>query len=299
MSDPNILPAPLPEESQEGFYAEETEHAINPFADSPPVEQQPSRLDLGGGILGQMGVLIPEATAEKGPEGEVTRDAEAAAKKACGLIAEMYIEETDPNSIVFPQCSDMAVIDLALRQLGNTPLGLGYGAFPETVPKAWARFLTETTTNYRRDNNLETADLVPVHIRQLPEWLKQNPEFDILQGCELMDIVIESPVESVIASNVKHCRLHFKGRVLNDAEIGIRAERSTFIFDQHLHARRSFQHATNVSVEIRGDQRGQLGPMQASTVSCAGAFSGSFMVRRNTGCKAGEGVSSTRIQEIS
>lgn len=263
--------------------------SLNPFAGNQPVEQQPSRLGLGGNILSQAGVLIPDAPELSRPDGEVVRNAEQAAKKACGQIAEMFIKGTDPDSIVFPQCDDMGVVNLALQQIGNTPLGLGFGKFPDSVPKAWARFLSETTANYRQANGLEPADLVPVEIH-LPDWLEQNPSFDILERCELMDITIASPVRSVVATGVKYCRIRFKGAVLNVATVGTEASRSTFVFDSTLSSSRSFQNASNISVEIKGQQQGTIGPMSASIASCSGNFNGWYEMKEGTGCKIGSGI---------
>lgn len=264
--------------------------SLNPFAGNQPVEQQPSRLGLGGNILSQAGVLIPSAPEVSHPDGEVVSSAEQAAKKACGQIAEMFIKETDPDSIVFPICDDIAAINLALQQVGNTPLGLGFGKFPYTVPRALSRFLRETTANYRRSNNLEAADLAPVHL-QLPDWLKENPSFDFLEGCELMDIEIEGVASSVIATNARYCRVRFKQSVSASAVIGTGAQRSTFIIEGHMFSQKSFENASNVTVEIKGNQQGELGPMSTSAVSCEGQFVGRFYMNRGTGCKVGRGIS--------
>lgn len=268
-----------------------TEVVLNPFAGNQPVDQQPSRLGIdGSGILIQSSVLIPPAaeTAPR-PDGEIARSSEAAAKKACGQIAEMYLKDTDPDSINFPQWHDMDVVNIALQQLGNTPLGLGFGKFPDTVPRAWARFLSETTANYRQSNNLEPADLVPVRI-EIPNWLAQNPSFDVLEDCELMDIEIVSPVNSEIATGAKYCRVRFSHPVRSEASIGRRASRSTFIFEREMLSTQSFENAINISVELESGQQGTLGPMASSIVSCEGHFGGWFVMKKNTDCKVGRGL---------
>src|SRR5215469_16740786 len=107
---------------------------INPFAGGQALDHRPTELNLGGNALNQAGILIPgegEDDAIPGSAPETISNAEQAAKKACGLIAEMYIKAGSPEAIVFPMCDDISVVSHALRQLGNTPLGLGYGAFPE------------------------------------------------------------------------------------------------------------------------------------------------------------------------
>lgn len=262
--------------------------SLNPFAGNQPVEQLPSRLGLGGNILSQAGVLIPPATVEARQTGEVMSDVQDAAKKTCGLIADMFIEEGDPDSISFPVCSDMRVIEESLKQLTNTPLGLGFGPFPETVPRAWSRFMRETTEHHRSENGLEVADLVPLKI-EMPNWINENPTFDILVGCSLMDIEIVGKVNSAVAREAKNCRIRFKNDVQRDAVIGNKASRCTFIFEGNMYASESLSNAKNISVHIAGSHSGNMGTMTTSKVTCDGQWGGYFFYK-GQGCTKGQGV---------
>lgn len=261
--------------------------SLNPFAGNQPVEQQPSRLGLGGNILNQAGVLIP-ASAETRNDGETYTDVQQAAKKTCGLIAEMFIKNGDPDSISFPVCSDMRVIEESLKQLTNTPLGLGFGPFPETVPRAWSRFMRETTEHHRSEYGLEVADLVPLKI-EVPSWIKENPTFDILAGCSLMDIEIVGSVNSTVASEATNCRIRFTNDVQSEAVIGNKASRCTFIFDGNMYARESLSNAKNISVHISGSHSGNMGTMTTSKVTCDGRWYGYFFYK-GQGCIKGQGV---------
>lgn len=277
------------------------EVSINPFAGGQALEHRPTELNLGGNALNQAGILIPgESDATSGSAPETISNAEQAAKKACGLIAEMYIKQGNPESIIFPMCDDIGVVSHALRQLGNTPLGLGYGAFPDAIPKAWGRFLNETTANYRKRHGLEVTDLVPLKIDQLPDWLDQNPTFDILAGCELMDITIQGPVKSVIASDAKYCRFRFTEPIQPGGCVGEGAIRSTFIFDADYTGGQSFKGATNVSIEFKGivSNGAVIGPVSASYMGCGGSFRGVFKPKRGTGCEHSRNISYNNITEV-
>lgn len=286
MADPNAIPGDMPQEpSLPGM--PEADPLLNPFAGNQPIVQEPGRLGLGGNILSQAGVFIPSAKTEPRKEGEAYNDAQEAAKKACGLIAGMFVTEGDPDSIVFPVCDNMDVINQSLKQLENTALGIGYGAFPATVLRAWTRFTDETTEHYRKSNNLELADLVPLKI-EVPKWLEGNPDFDILPNCKLMDIEIDGDVNSVIAKGAQNCRITFNGVTYQKAQVCDRAKRCTVIFKSDVFAERSFQQAENMSVRILGKQAGTLGTMTASRVECNGTFSGWFNAKGAS--VAGQGV---------
>ncbi|HSX32784.1 MAG TPA: hypothetical protein VLF91_00385 [Candidatus Saccharimonadales bacterium] len=260
---------------------------LNPFAGGTPIDVEPTLLDLGGGVLHSAGVLPPIIFA--GGEGlparpETGADIAYAAKQACNAIAEMFVSNGDPQAVTFPKCDNMAVISESLQLLTDTPLGLGYGPFPENVHKVWTRFMHETTDHYRAKSGLSVAELVPVRIK-LPEWLKDNSAFDILQGCKLMDIEIEGPVTSVMARDVVSCRIRFKSDVGEKAEIGARAKRSSFIFEGGMQSRASFKDAANVSVHIHGAQSGIIGPMAVSEVICDGTWGGRFYYKGNGSSK--------------
>lgn len=285
MTNPNALPAP--ELGQEPPAAG-VDPSLNPFAGNPPVEQQPSRLGLGANILSQAGVHIPAPAAEARQSSEVVSSVQKAAKKACGLIAEMFIKEGDPDSIVFPICNDMDVIGESLKQIANTPLGLGYGDFPSSVSTAWSRFMRETAEHYRSNNGLEVADLVPLTI-EMPAWLRNNPTFDVLSGCTLMDIKVIGLVNSVVAHNANICRIRFTDAVDIGANIGADAKRSTFIFDSYMHATQSFKNASNISVSIERSHSGQMGPVSRSKVTCEGEWQGTVIYKGNE-CSFGPGV---------
>jgi hypothetical protein len=265
------------------------EISINPFAASQAVEKQQSRLNLGGaGVLSHAGVTLPTPSPERHGTGEVITNIEQAAKKVCGQIAEMFIEDGDPDAIVFPVCNDMAVIGESLRCLMDTPLGIGFGAFPDTVPGAWQRFMHETAANYRTYHDLETAALVPLKV-EVPDWLSDNPAFDILRDCRLMDIEITGSVESTMAENAANCRITFIDTVVQGANIGSGAKRCSFIFEKSMYASNSFQGASNTSVHIKGYHSGAIGPMSTSKVACDGNWNGTF-ITRGTECTKGPGV---------
>jgi hypothetical protein len=262
---------------------------VNPFAASQAVERQDGRLNLGGrGVLNHAGVVLPPSSLEQPDTGEVITDVEQAARKVCGQIAEMFIENGDPDVIVFPVCNDMTVIGESLRGLMDTPLGLGFGAFPDTVASAWQRFMHETAANYRTYHGLETAALVPLEV-EVPDWLSQNSAFDILRDCRLMDIKVLGLVESTMAGNAENCRITFADTVAQNAKIGSGAKRCSFIFEKNMYATTSFQGASNVSVHIKGYHGGNIGPMSVSRVSCDGNWGGTF-ITRGTECARGPGV---------
>jgi hypothetical protein len=278
----------------------DTDEVLNPFEGNQPVGHQYSPLELGGGgILPISGVSKPNSTGdEEVPTheartiGEVEKDVSLAAKKACGLIAAMFVEESDPDKIVFPVCSDLSVIDSALQQLGNTPLGLGYGKFPESVPKAWARFLKETTDHYRKQKGLETADLAPLVIR-LPEWLKTTPTFDILEDCTLMNVVIAGEVDSVIGRRLSNSRVRFDDNILDGARIGNESQRCTFVVRKNMAASESFVGAENISLKIEGHhRRGDIGPVSNSSIVCDGDWAEGVVINKRNSTDLSPGVTS-------
>lgn len=254
---------------------------LNPFEGSAQVNQRPRELDLGAGALGGVELLIPphipQNTETYPQDAEVLSDASIAAKKVCGKLAEAYVQETDPSKLVFPKCSDLTVINEVLKEIVNTPLGLGYGNFPANIMVTLNRFVQEVAAAYREDRKLGPADLVPLDI-ELPEWLESNPLFDTLAGVTLADITVRGEVKSVLATNAKHCRIRFTDEVRDPAKVGAGARRCTFIFDRAVTSERSFNTAQNCTVQFNGGHpRGIIGTMTDSRVECTGVWDGLFL----------------------
>lgn len=263
-------PAPTPESL-----------GYNPFNNETSIaEAVRHRIDLGGSALSQAGVLTQPEQGSAGVE-VATRQA---AKIARAEIARVLIEEsTNPDALQFPKCHDMDVLGEVLKQLGDTPVGIGYGPISGNVMRAWTRFMRETASNYREHHGLDKSELVPVRI-ELPEWLRDNPVYDILSGCSLMDIEIVGAVNSAIAANATHCRIRFKDDVGNDAVIGTGAKRCTFIFEGNMRATNSFNEAANTYVHIAGAHYGNVGPMSVSRLVCEGAWEAGTFTYKGSAC---------------
>ena len=265
------------------------EPGINPFAGNQSVEQQPSRLNFGGNVLSTFGSIEGFKADTK-----ETKGLEDVARAACGIIANMYVTDGDPDTLTFPRCDDTSVISESLHRFEATALGLGYGTFPNKVFQAWTRFTAETLDNYRSSHNLEPAELVPLRI-DVPAWLEGNPDFDILPNCRLVDIEINGAVSSTIATGAQFCRISFNDSVTEKARVGTNARRCTFLFKSNMYADRSFESAQNMLIRIQGNQHGNLGAMSYSRVECQGTFSGSFAYKNYTNCTSTPNVRTNGI----
>lgn len=253
----------------------------NPFEGGAQVIQRPRELDLGAGALGGANILIPPATVPQDHESypqdaEVFSDAKEAAVVACGQVAECYIEEKDASHIQFPRCSDLAAISEVLKEIMNTPLGLGYGPLPDGIQQALRRFSNEVAAAYREDRKLGAATLIPLDI-ELPPWLESNPNFDILADIKLADVTVHGRVQSVIAARAQHCKITFADEVSQSANVGYQAQHCTVIFDEVMSSDRSFRDAKNCTVRFnKGHTSGFIGPMTTSRVECSGRWGGIF-----------------------
>lgn len=303
-TEANVFPDQPDEQAAETVSLDEQ---LNPFAGDQTLPVSSEGLDLSGrGILGSNVGVVPvdpgntgDAAGGTPPSGERIQEVERAAHVACSLLAEAFVTDNDPSRIVFPDCDDMNVISATLRQLVNTPLGLGFGNFSQTISAALTRFVHETAANYRLSHQLGPADLVPVAIA-LPDWIRENPHFDVLESCTLMDITLTTPVDSVLAAKVSNCRLVFEEEIGEQAQIGKKAQRCTFVFKKDLRTGASFGDAANVIVDIQGSYKsrggwGVLGAMKKSKVTCAGSFEGKFHHKWNTGCVIGPGVKGEEV----
>lgn len=276
MSELDKDTAPQDEEQQPNSTS--LDPILNPFSGKHPTEQQPKKLGMNGSkILGGAGIKIPtENDANKGYE--TSGSVSDVAKEVCGLIAEMYVDDTDPKDLIFPKIADVSVINEALSELTNTPLGLGYGAFPKKVEQAWVNFIHQTMDEYRKIHQLNSTTLVPLEI-DLPEWLEGNPNFDILPDLKLVDIVINGNIQSTIATGAKNSRVTFKDTVTSSAHIGIKADRSSFIFEKDMDSSSSFRNAKNVLIDIKGNHAtsGSIGPIERSKIICRGSWRGDYL----------------------
>ncbi|PID30552.1 hypothetical protein CSA80_01210 [Candidatus Saccharibacteria bacterium] len=258
----------------------------NPFRDSPPAIQKPHQLDLGGGALGGAGVLIPPSQSPENPE-EYPQDAEtlptsATAIEVCNQIAEAYITGTSAKDLIFPKCSDPAIMNVILREAANTPLALGYGKLPDSVIGAFGRYAREVAEEYRKDRRLGSTALVPFTITP-PSWLETRPNFDILQGITLADITVHGEVQSQLASSANHCRITFTGPILPAANIGDHAKRCTVIFENKVTATQSFRNASECTLSFKAGYSGrEIGPVADSFVRCDGEWDGILFANSNS-----------------
>ncbi len=272
------IPAPDEELKPGVLHSTGLDPTLNPFSEAPPIVERPTKTPtLGGNSILGSGLEAPVADAY---DTKTNLELSAVAKEACGQIAKMYIEGTEPEEIVFPKVADTNVINMALQEIANTPLGLGYGAFPTKVATAWANFIHQTMSEHRAAYQLESTSLAKLEI-EIPDWLEGNPSFDILPDLRLMDIVIKGEADSVIASGARNCRITFKDKVNRNASIGDDAERCTFLFESDMNSMQSFSSAKNLSIEIQGDHRnnGTIGPIAFSKIKCHGQWSGFYKHR--------------------
>lgn len=265
----------------------------NPFAGEETLGEEAGRFEVGvRPIPLPPGLIPPPIEKRAGSPETISADIQDSAKEVCNQIAEMFIKTAEPTTIRFPVCDDMNIINEALKQLCNTPLGLGYGALPPAVSTAWGRFMRETAEHYRQRNGLKTAELVPLKL-EIPAWLQNSTSFEILTGCTLMDVEIKGGVNFPVAVNATHSRFIFKDNVASLANIGKGAKWSTFVFEKNLDAERSFENSSNLLIQIKGDQTGALGFATETRVECRNtSFRGTFKARGDK-CSASPGI---RIQ---
>lgn len=262
---------------------------LNPFKHTAESDGS-GGFDLMPSIMEAVDILPSSGDTERKTEKSISPGTVATARKVCGQIAEMFINMGNPDTIQFPTCPDITVINETLQQMANTPLGLGYGNFPESVSRAWGRFTKEISQQYRESQHMEPVDLVPVRI-ELPEWLEHNTNFEILSGCALMDIEIVGAVNSTIAKGIKHSRVTVRGKVGTGAQIGAGAIWSSFIFEDDMEAMTSFSRAQNVLIHFKGNHKGEIGTVLSSRVICDGSFEGRVNYQ-GMGCSFGPNVSS-------